>query len=82
MKFSRLFVGTIACIILSGCAGFEAKENCREQAGPKPYAVAGAFGLMGALYANAQEERQEWNKKVDECMEAWRAKRDAENPPP
>ena len=75
----RFLLPTIACILLNGCASMEATQNCQKQAGPKPYAGADAFGLLGALTVNQTDDRQAWNKKMDDCMAAWRAKRDAED---
>ena len=66
-------------LLLTSCASMDAEQNCQKQAGPKHYAAADAFGLIGALAANSTDERSVWNKSVDDCMAAWRAKQAAQD---
>lgn len=65
-------------ILLTGCADMVAKGNavnaCKDQAGPKPYAGAEAFGLVGILAVSQSDERQAWGKRYNDCMNAWESK--------
>ena len=67
----------LVLLLLTSCASFDAAQNCQKQAGPKPYAAADAFGLIGVLAVGQTDERQAWYKSVDDCMAAWRAKEEA-----
>jgi hypothetical protein len=57
---------------LSACSGmadrFHTSQSCQQQAGPKPYPAAEVFGLVGALVAESQPERQAWDDRVQSCM--------------
>ncbi len=58
-------------IALAGCVSSERIDlarRCRHEAGPKPYAAAPLFGLVGGLYALSQPETQAWNQKITDCM--------------
>jgi hypothetical protein len=60
-------------LLCVNCAAGQALQNCQKEAGPKPYAGADAFGLIGALAVNQTDDRQAWNKKVDDCFDSWKA---------
>lgn len=70
----RYVVSATLIALLSGCASYDASMNCQKQAGPRPYAGADAFGLIGALIVGQTDERQAWYKSIDDCMAAWKAK--------
>jgi len=74
MGRQRIMAVMILPILLSNCAGaqhrMEVGQFCREQAGPRPYPAAEAFGLVGGLFAAAQPERQAWDARVRACVVA------------
>jgi hypothetical protein len=67
----------ILLLVLTGCARGAALQDCWKQAGPEPYSGADAFGLLGVLAAKQSDERQAWDKKVDNCMDRYDAKASA-----
>ena len=62
----------LALLLLSGCASFQDRMACQTAAGPEPYAAAPLFGIVGAMYAEAQPEMQAWHQRVEACMRGTR----------
>jgi hypothetical protein len=62
-------------LAVAGCARVQMAQSCREQAGPEPYAAGHAFGILGALVTTSQPEHQEWQQRVDACMQQRTASR-------
>jgi hypothetical protein len=60
---------------LAGCATqtgtfeqrFAIRRQCRESAGPEPYAGANLFGMVGAVVKTSQPEWKEWASRLEDC---------------
>lgn len=70
-----------ACLLLSGCAGFERGQECKAEIGPRPYVYAAGFGVIGAVIADSQPDRQKWNDDFAACLRRKRAESVAGNAP-
>ena len=59
-----------ACIALVGCGQrYVATRDCRGEVGREPYAIGHAFGLIGGMMVEAQPEHQEWQARLNNCVE-------------
>jgi hypothetical protein len=80
MRVASLNVNVPACILcalaVSGCATtgntsfadrMSIRMQCRELAGPEPFAPAGLFGAVGGIVKVSQPEWKEWAAKVEDC---------------
>lgn len=70
-------VSILCALAVSGCATtgnttfadrMSIRMQCREQAGPEPFAPAGLFGAVGGVIKVSQPEWQEWSGKVEDCV--------------
>jgi len=82
MRVANLNVNVPAFILcalaVSGCATtgntsfadrMSIRMQCREQAGPEPFAPAGLFGAVGGIVKVSQPEWQAWSGKVEDCVQ-------------
>jgi len=82
MRVASLNVNVPACILcalaLSGCATagkttfadrVSIRKQCRELAGPEPFAPAGLFGAVGGIVKVSQPEWKEWSSRVEDCVQ-------------
>jgi hypothetical protein len=80
MRVASLNINVPACILcalaVSGCATtgntsfadrMSIRMQCRELAGPEPFAAAGLFGAVGGVVKVSQPEWKEWSAKVEDC---------------
>lgn len=61
-------IALCALLSLASCAAVDRSRTCRAEAGPKPYAAADMFGVMGVLAANQDPERHSWEQRVNQCI--------------
>lgn len=64
----KITLGLALALMVTGCAEYEKRMDCRRQAGAEPYAAGNAFGLIGVAIAEAQPEKKEWRARIATCV--------------
>jgi hypothetical protein len=72
----NLSVCILCALAVGGCATtgktsfadrVSIRTQCRELAGPEPFAPAGLFGAVGGIIKVSQPEWKAWSDKVEDC---------------
>jgi hypothetical protein len=74
----RALILLVTLLALSGCgpgSNYAIAHGCREEVGPEPIGVAGAFGLLGAVAILSNPEHQAWEERREACIAREKAQR-------
>ena len=69
MTVRRLVVIGLALMALSGCAIYQARLACRDEAGPEPGDGLQYFGLIGGIARVSMPEWQAWSGRIGACVD-------------